>query len=405
MVMSSTAHLLLRLLSGVVVLVLQGCEPDRVVPDTVSDRGVMLNTDAVWHIACPVMAGLYTSGRLIPNWEGQVSAKEVRDGLQEIGCSAQIATFQAQGIASYAETDVHQNHRLSTPKDLVKNLFVNTRFANLFTMQPADSCFSNPENIENGVTKMGGWPCNANPQNQQHGYSTTMRDMRFDKIDPDGKERFKFWIEDELVVAPEGVDTNEPVLLLDGLGRILAKARTSTNETEMFKGDLSGEYALARDGNWEGSNLQMYHAEIKHEGAKTALPVWQPLLAWSAWWASFSRPYGERKPNDIAYFTKTDLEDFFLRGKFPDEWRKRSWGFREVYATTMSMQGMNVADRDVYLEIIEALIINPSTDSAFLNPERILPTESRYLIHVAKFFASYIGTDLTIGNCHHEYFP
>jgi hypothetical protein len=257
-------------------------------------------------------------------------------------------------------------------------------------MQVADGC--NSENVKNGLTQNGSRPCNANPQNQQHGYSTTLRDTRFDKVDPDGKDRFKLWIEDELVDAPEGVETNEKVLLLDGLGRMLAKARTS--------GDLSGEYSLARGGKREGSNLQKYHKEIEND--KKAISDWQPLLAWSGWWVGFSRPYGERKPTDTSYFTKTDLEDFFLRGKFPDDWRKRSYGFKETFAATLAMKGMNIAD-DQYLKMIEDQII--PKDVPWYNPLSVLSTEKRYFLNMGQFFGSYIGSDLSAGNTHQTYTP
>jgi hypothetical protein len=380
-------------------LVMQGCQLDDTANTTLPDR--MLDTDPniVWHITCPVLSGLFTSGKLVPNGRGQVSAGQLKTALQETGVSWQFAHFQSQGIMNYADTDVHQNERSGGLMNLILNSFFKTRYANLFTMQPADDCKVNP----NGLTNNSAWPCNANPQNQQHGFSTTMRDRRFDQEDPDGKERFKFWIENELVDPPVGVEANEKVLLLDGLGRILAKAKKSANETEMFKGDFSGEYSHTRDGKYEGSNVQTYHKEISEEAKQRAISVWQPLLAWAGWWFAFSRPYGEHKSNAIYYFTKTDLEDFFLRGKFPNEWTKRTWGFQAEYSVLLAMKGMIGSDADLFTNMVEAQLVIKDLD--WWNPEKYVSAETRSFKNVAVFFSKFMGIKTNSGDNTHNMYP
>jgi hypothetical protein len=329
---------------------------------------------------------------------------QIREGVQYIGGTSPVSIFQAMGIASYEEGDAHQNRRQGGLANLAAvvppaDIFSDSFHLNLFNMQPADSCLANPEN--NGV-----YPCNANTEFQQHGYSTTMRDRRFDENDPDGINRFRFWIQEELVVAPEGVPTNERVLLLDGWGRILAKARTSTNETEMFRGDFSGEFSLLRNGSWEGSNLQRYHNEINGETRRKVLAVWQPLLAWAAWWNAFKRPYGEHTPGTIAYFTETDIEDFFLRSKFPDDWEARVWGLKEAFATVDASAGMGITDGEDVLDYFVNGIVGPAHNDDWSvrnpNPERLLPREWRYFVAVKSFFEGML-LDMSSSNVHNTY--
>lgn len=142
------------LLSGVMLFALHGCDnqPEEREPGK-RGPGVMLDTDAyVWQVACPVLAGLVSSGKLVPNEKGQVAKNHLADAIQTIGSSAEFANFQALGVAAYAEADLHQNERLAGLSDVAKT-FAEPNYMNIFTMQPADKCLENSENIQDGLTK------------------------------------------------------------------------------------------------------------------------------------------------------------------------------------------------------------------------------------------------------------
>jgi len=187
-----------------------------------------------------------------------------------------------------------------------------------------------------------GKPCNANTQFQQHGFSTTLRDTRYDSQDPDRSKRFDFWIGSELVDPTEAeakLSTTERVLLFDGFARMLAKARSGKGDSPMLSGDFSGEYSLAADGQWENSGIKKWHPSVTSPNKYKALATWQPLLAWSGWWHAFSREEGK-----VRYFTESDLKAVFMRGEFPESWSQKSWGFQENYETIIALEGKGLGD-------------------------------------------------------------
>jgi len=280
------------------------------------------NRSKAHFIACPVLAGLYHRGILKPDEYGRVTEYELQSALQETGASLENSAFQALGIAGYRGDDLHQNVRHCGPNH--PEGFLSRFYVNLFTMNPGDAC------AVAGHRTPGGFLCNANPQFQQHGYSTTIRDTRYDQEDPDRSKRFHFFIGSELVEPSSASDevskaTKERVLLFDGFKRMLLKSRSQA-ASPMLSGDFNSEFSLTTAGQHKGSNIEKYHPSVADEDSYHTLATWQPLLAWTGWWAAFSRTAGETR-----YFTESDLKGFFIHGEYPADWTKWSWGFQDNY--------------------------------------------------------------------------
>jgi len=83
---------------------------------------------------------------------------------------------------------------------------------------------------------------------------------------------------------------------------------------------------LTPAGEHKGSGLEKYHPSVTDADNYHTLATWQPLMAWTGWWAGFSRSAGETR-----YFTESDLKGFFLHGEFPADWTKWSWGFKDNF--------------------------------------------------------------------------
>jgi len=264
-------------------------------------------------------------------------------------------------MGGYKADDLHQNVRRSTGLEAV----LETLYVNIFNMNPGDDCA-----VSGGNKTKGGFPCNANTQFIQHGYSTTLRDSTYDEEDPDRQKRFDFWFGKELVKAK--YSATERVLLFDGFGRMLARARPGKGETRMLSGDLSGEWSLGVGEKWEGSNMQKYHPEITEPQDYLPLSAWQPTFAWSGWWYAFARTDHE---TGVEYFTESDLKAMFLEGRFPDNWVKRDWGFDKAFKTTLKLKGLGLGDE--WIEDIENNML--LLDDAMF-------AEKRYSLNAVKTF-------------------
>jgi hypothetical protein len=322
-------------------------------------RDRKIDEDKVKLIPCPILASLYRAGHLQPDEQtGAFTSDQLRQALQHTGTSFHNAFFQALGIAAYAHDDVHQNDRKFGPKNLfhMAQLFhFPPLLLNLFTMQPKDDC-----KILKGSLTTGGFPCNSNVQNQQHGFSTILRDSRH----PNFEENFNDWIGGELTEGKtHGIPTEERVLLKQGLINILKRARDKD-------GDFSAEYSLNVERQYEGSNLQKYHPSITDENKRMALSVWQPLLAWSGFWTGFCR-----YSNETGYFTESDLKSFFIDGAFPTDWVPRQWGLKENTEFMLSLKGNGLGDE--WLSI---------ADGAHPYWSKRWYVESKYLLRLVKTF-------------------
>lgn len=310
-------------------------------------------------VACPVIAGMYQRGFLNPDESGRVSAHELKGALMAIGVSEPSALFQSTGIAGYLGNDPHQNVRRNQGQRFLETLYVN-----IFSMNPGDNCAVAGESAHAGV------PCNANTQFLQHGYSTTMRDSRFDKEDPDRQKRFDFWLGQELVdassVSPK-LDTQERVLLLDGMARTLARAYAGTGDSPMLSGDFSSEYSLNPSENFGGSNIQKFHPSVTEPRKYKALSTWQPLLAWTGWWSGFARKSGTTE-----YFTESDLKGFFMRGEYPKDWKPMDSGFESAYTAILPLDGKAVGEE--WVSIVKEMML----------PEGAYMAELRYSAETLK---------------------
>lgn len=238
-------------------------------------------------------------------------------------------------------------------------------------MNPGDAC------AVAGHRTPGGFLCNANPQFQQHGYSTTIRDTRYDQEDPDRSKRFEFFIGSELAEPSSASDevsmaTKERVLLFDGFKRMLLKSR-SRGDLPMFSGDFNSEYSLTPAGEHKGSGLEKYHPSVIDAEKYHTLAAWQPLLAWTGWWAAFSRTAGETR-----YFTESDLRGFFIHGEFPEDWTKWSWGFQDNYELISGLETGRVGESGLGTRFISQV-------KAMRLPHNAFFAELRYTTETTKF--------------------
>jgi len=293
------------------------------VKDNADSTKLTLNAN---DIACPVLASLYNAGKLEVDEYGRTTNFQLEAALQQVGASWPCARFQAMGVAAYEESDKHQESR-----GVGLSSFVETKYLNVFTMHAHDACPAEDP------LKSTGFPCNANQQCVQHGYSTTLRDTFFDSKDPDGRQRFDFWIGDHLVERKDLY--HEPIMLIDGFLNLLKKARHTVNPSNpMLASDFSGEYSYAQTEAFRASNIFEYHQSMTQAEAKF-VSTWQPMFAWSGFWAAF-----HRKKGDTTFLTKSDLASIFIEGELPTDYEIQPWGFEDAFDLMAKMEGTGIGN-------------------------------------------------------------
>lgn len=236
--------------------------------------------------------------------------------LMATGNTARMAVFQSKGIAGFSNADIHQNDRVKFSPD-------SDRFLNFFTMNRQDYCRRGGPAILPGLG-----PCNANVEFQQHGYSTLLRD-------PQGGgsalQRFNFWF------GKPGVITRHwrlgRIMTIQGLGELLRIAR--------LEGDHSGEFSMNPDGSFQGSPMSFNHPTISGAFNRSAVSTWQAVTAWSSFWAAFAHEGSWTTP---AHMTEAELKTWFVDGAFPQGYQVKPWGFRETFATVVSLKGTGAGD-------------------------------------------------------------
>ena len=170
-------------------------------------------------IPCPFLAGLYKHGILKPDGHGRVSSNHMKDAMVSAGSTIPNAVFPSFGTVRFKDDDMHQTERYwdygLMPAGLADDLGIKKDFStlwlNIMTMNVGDTCVDAAGHAQ--VSSK--FPCNANPQHVQHGYSTTIRDPRHDAEDPAREKRFKDWIESVLVVDKK-LHATERVMNFDG---------------------------------------------------------------------------------------------------------------------------------------------------------------------------------------------
>mmetsp|Transcript_26726 Transcript_26726/g.55453 ORF Transcript_26726/g.55453 Transcript_26726/m.55453 type:complete len:384 (+) Transcript_26726:55-1206(+) len=295
-------------------------------------------------IPCPFLAGLYSEGILKPDEFGRVNSQHLKEAMVEVGSTVPNAVFPSFGTVRFKEEDIHQTERhwdyglvpsgflnqIGLPEDL-SNLWLN-----IMTMNVPDKCVDAAGHAE----VPSKFPCNANPQHVQHGYSTTIRDPRYDSEDPTREKRFKDWIEPTLVVNKSLSD--EKVMTFDGFVALLARVAV--------EGDLSGEWSLKPNLEYEGSNLQHYHPHVQPPNAY-ALYHWTAWLAWVGLWEAYGYPYPDN--SGAKFMTESDLRRFMLEGKLPKNWKKKTFTLKDVGYTMIALEGHDIPGGDLYARALK----------------------------------------------------
>ena len=255
-------------------------------------------------IACPVLASMYRDGMLNPTAEGVINWQELFACLRAVGFCRASAHAQAVGIAAYRNGDTDQMSQRDRGG-------VN-RFLNIFRMSPGETSASAALQL-------------------QHGFSTTVRDSRFDGESADStamdstaaanladrvresrKTRFDEWYNAVPGVMRRHAASGERRCYLDGLSALLGHAKVH--------GDKSGR--------WSPGNVKDCLPKAAALGFTTEMYEAQAVFAFSFFWVAF----GETDERGQLYMSETALESMYLDSQFPPSWRAgKRFGFREGF--------------------------------------------------------------------------
>jgi len=271
-------------------------------------------------IACPVMAAIVTRGLVNLDSQGRATQFDTMQALMKIGNSAPMAQFQALGIASFTDKDVHQVKRIRDGSMDMNSLYLNYNIWNAET-----DC------DENRAFLSDGRPCNANIGFQAHGASTTIRDPTYR---PNlFWNRWDEWMEPTgVLVYDSSLHRNGRVMKMRGFAQLLKDIR--------LNGEQSGEFALNSSNGFSGSNLQYYHPGANTRKEYLACGQWQFIGAWGAFWAAFARVGS----NGETFMPEDDLRRFFHQADFPADWRPQPWGWKETFKTVRELQGTGAGE-------------------------------------------------------------
>ncbi|CAE7886965.1 FCPE, partial [Symbiodinium microadriaticum] len=320
-------------------------------------------------IPCPFLAGLYQEGILKPDEYGRVNSQHMKEAMMAAGSTIPNAIFPSFGTVRFKEDDLHQTKRHwdygLIPSGVIDDFGLekdlSTLWLNIMTMNVPDKCID----AAGHAAMPSKFPCNANPQHVQHGYSTTIRDPRYDAEDPTREKRYKDWIEPTLVKNTT-LNATERVMTFEGFTALLARMTV--------EGDLSGEWSLKPNFEYDGSNVQHYHPHISQVNAE-ALYHWGPWLAWVGLWEAYGYPYPDGSKEK--YMTESDLRRFLLHGKLPLGWSPKPFTLEDVGYTMIALKGHQIPFGDLYSESLAKKF--PLT--SFL--PKVLGTEWRYMRNYA----------------------
>ena len=312
-------------------------------------------------IPCPFLAGLYQEGILKPDEHGRVNSQHMKEAMMAAGSTIPNAIFPAFGTVRFKEDDLHQTKRHwdygLIPSGVIDDLGLekdlSTLWLNIMTMNVPDRCVD----AAGHAMVPSKFPCNANPQHVQHGYSTTIRDPRYDADDPTREKRYKDWIEPTLV-RNATLNATERVMTFEGFTALLARMAA--------EGDLSGEWSLKPQLQYEGSNLAHYHPHVTVENGE-ALYHWTAWLAWVGLWEAYGYPYPDG--SKMKYMTESDLRRFLLLGRLPQGWSPKQFTLEDVGYTMIALKGHQIPAGDMYSNALAKKFPLSSFIPKLLGPE------------------------------------
>jgi hypothetical protein len=226
-------------------------------------------------ILCPVLSSMYSAGDLVPDKDGMVSRRQLRDALMNaVGTSKFSSNFQATGVAAFDHDDAEMKDR--------KRCLPGTYcwFLNLFSVDdPAANRYLNLFNL--GANKF-----------VEHGASTGVREVS--QSDPNNECKGKFPCEARF--------QRFYVANLDSRGRFYRANLRKVQCMAIKEGDKLSE--------WSHSKSQF-------------LREWQLKLATNGWLDAFGRM--DEETGEV-YMTEADLRRMLMHGNYPEGWVRRPWG-------------------------------------------------------------------------------
>lgn len=237
------------------------------------------------HIICPVLAAMHRAGDLNTDANGDVELGDLYDGLKDrLGQGTTLVAFQSYGIVKYDHTQkgIEEVINDCKPPSLcfitrtVTGIINDTtrRWFNLFTMNGKQA-------LEHGIsTGIRGGDTNMPPNAVKCNGRYPCR-ARFDQFFEGVVSNGKFYLEDIL--------------------QVVCKARQY--------GDRGGEFAYADSSvllGWDMSPVPGREWQMK--GAMLAMLM----------------TFGRRDSNNVLYLTMDDIKAFFLEGRYPDGWQRKS---------------------------------------------------------------------------------
>jgi len=225
-------------------------------------------------IVCPVLAAMYNAGDLVPDAQGRVERKELRDALMNgVGTRKTLATFQANGVAAFKAADVDQKNRLKCKPGSA------CWFKTLIGYKPKEQLrYLN-------IFKLAG------NKFVEHAFSTGVRETP--DSDPKGECKGKFPCQKRFDDYYVKNTTPDGRIYLKNILDIVCQAK--------FEGDRGGEFSYNK---------------------KRFLREWQMKSAMQGWLAAFGRTDSKGK----VYLLIEDARRMLMDGKYPMGWTRRSWG-------------------------------------------------------------------------------
>jgi hypothetical protein len=308
-------------------------------------------------ILCPVLATLYKQGLLHPNSAGRVYWDDLSMALQEhLGVLPSWALFHSVSYAAFKEHDVHQSAR---------SRFGKKRCLNLFKM--------NVGQVER-------------PEYLKHGFSTTIRDSRYDPAVEELGDEKEPEEEANASTATTTTTTTTTTPITTTITTAIEtktlppnqnfKARQKESRRQRFERwftrrvfflqedrcYLSGLARVIKDaresgcqaGEFSEPNMTVFHPTCCESKHRKELFEYQACLKLASLFVCFGTV---DEGSGRLYMSRLDLEAIYLESCFPVGWKKTpQWGFESSLRalSKMSESGLLFA-KAVDMEIMNTL--------------------------------------------------
>ena len=326
--------------------------------------------DKVHTIACPVLAILYNQGLLHPDEQGKVSWQQLYVALQEIGTLPGHALFHSAGIAAFKDGDFHQTLRSRCGKNRYINIFrlnlgaidrhefVKHGFSTTIRDVRFDPTINETSNNTHSDTidrknvamkDSGNGSGSATDSDSDDAADTEIKTKQKNTDDANNtkqtihkrrresrRQRFERWFTRRVFFL------REDRCYLSGLARVLKEARDC--------GEKSGE--------WSQNNMKIFHPNPKCHDYSNELIEYQATIKWASLFVCFGQV---DEGSGRLYMSREALESVLLDSKFPAGYiKKKAWGFESTLRSISKMSEFNLS----FSKLIEAEFTDSDTSTA-----------------------------------------